>query len=38
MVTIVAILLSAITELFVLHHISWTKHDNTEKVMSTPMF
>ncbi len=32
------ILLSAITKLCILCHIFWTKHDNTEKVMSTPMF
>ena len=31
-----AILLSAITELCILHHISWTKHDNTEKATSPP--
>ncbi len=35
-VAMATILLSAITKLCVLCHISWTKH-NTEKVMSTPV-
>ncbi len=34
----VTILLSAITKLCILCHISWSKHDYKEKVMSTPMF
>lgn len=33
-----AILLSAMTELSILLHNSWRKHDNTETVTSTPMF
>lgn len=35
---VVAILVSAITELCIWRHISWTKHGNTVKMMSTPIF
>ena len=33
-----AILPFTITEFCILHHISWTKHDNAKRVTSTPMF
>ena len=33
-----AILLSAVTELYILPHIFGTKHDGVEKVMYNPMF
>ena len=35
---VAAILLSAITEFYILHNIFWTRHDNTEKVLSVPVF
>ena len=34
----VTILLSVMTELWILHHITLIKHDNTEQVMFTNMF
>lgn len=37
LVAVAAVSLSALTELFLLHHISRTQHDIPEKVMCLPM-